>query len=111
MLQTSARGSGCDYRPVLAATISILVAATAAQAEDRQPATDADLEPVDHAAHLAHPGEAREGPRDREDDDDVPGDVGAGVSDSSLSRPRGLYFAIHDGGSSRPSVPIWVGTP
>ena len=42
MLQTSARGPG----KILAATISILVAATAAQAEDRQPATDADLEPV-----------------------------------------------------------------
>ena len=46
MLQTSARGSGCDSRPLLAATISILLAATAAQAEDRQPATDAELEPV-----------------------------------------------------------------
>ena len=33
------------------------------------------------------------------------------LGSSSLSRPRGLNFAIHDGGSSRPSVPICAGTP
>ena len=46
MLQTSARGFGRGSRQVVAATISILLASTAAQAEDRQPATDAELEPV-----------------------------------------------------------------
>ena len=33
------------------------------------------------------------------------------LGSSSLSRPRGLNFAIQEGGSSRPSVPICVGTP
>ena len=46
MLQTSARGFGRGSRKAVAATISLLLAPAAAQAEDRPPATDAELEPV-----------------------------------------------------------------